>query len=95
MAKSRYMSLISDGMAQGHNLLPYFGNMNSWAETLPQHLQGVLNHNRGLTIFCTFHNIKNCANVAIHTFLRTLESTIAAEGKLPDTLFHQVLHLSQ
>jgi hypothetical protein len=90
MERSRYLSLISDGMAQGHNLLPYFANQNTWTDSLPQHLQGVLSHNRGMTMYRTFHNINNCANVAMYTFLDTLEKVIEDEGKLPDTVYHQI-----
>ena len=58
MQPSLYMSTISDGMAQGHNLLPHFAQQKSWGNSeLSQHLQGVLNHNRGLTIYRTFHTI--------------------------------------
>lgn len=90
MMKSKYMSVIADGMAQGHNMLPHFGNQNTWNDGLPQHLQGILNHNRGMSVYRTFHNIKNCANVAIYTFLDMMERVIAEEGKLPDTVFHQI-----
>ena len=65
MQPRRHMSIISDGMAQSHNMLPHFGNQNTWNDGLAQHLQGVLNHNRGMTMYRTFHNIKNCANVAM------------------------------
>jgi hypothetical protein len=90
MQKGSYLSLISDGMAQGHNVLPYFANQDTWTDSLPQHLQGVLSHNRGMTMYRTFHNINNCANVAMYTFLDSLERVIADEGKLPDTLYHQI-----
>ena len=38
---STVWSCISDVMAQMHNVLPYFGNMTSFANPLPQYLQGV------------------------------------------------------
>ena len=41
-------------------------------------------------MYRTFHNINNCANVAMYTFLDTLEKVIEDEGKLPDTLYHQI-----
>jgi len=90
MKRTRFMSTISDGMAQSHNMLPHFANQNTWNDGLPQHLQGILNHSRGMTIYRTFHNINNCANVAMYTFLDMLERVIAAEGKLPDTVYHQI-----
>jgi hypothetical protein len=90
MQKGSYLSLISDGMAQGHNVLPYFANQHTWTDSLPQHLQGVLSHNRGMIMYRTFHNINNCANVAMYTFLDSLERVILDEGKLPDTVYHQI-----
>jgi hypothetical protein len=90
MEKSRYLSTISDGMQQGHNMLPHMANQNTWQDGLPQHLQGILNHNRGLKMYRTFHNINNCANVAMYTWLDTLEKVHVEEGKLPDTIYHQI-----
>jgi hypothetical protein len=90
MEKSRYLSTIADGMQQGHNMLPHMANQNVWQDCLPQHLQGVLNHNRGLKMYRTFHNVNNCANVAMYAWLDTLEKVHAEEGKLPDTIYHQI-----
>jgi hypothetical protein len=68
-----YLSMISDGMAQGHCELPYLQNMNTFSKKLGQHLQGVLLHGRGMLVFRTFHNLKLGANAQIHCFLMTLE----------------------
>ena len=73
-------------MAQNHNMLLHFGNKNQWNDGLPQPLQGILNHNRGMRI----HTINICANVAICTFLDKLELIIIDERKLPDTVYHQI-----
>jgi hypothetical protein len=81
------MSTIADGMQQGHNMLPHFANQNVWNDGLPQHLQGVLNHGRGLTIYRTFHNVNNCANVAMYCFLHELEKNRQKEGKSYQTLY--------
>jgi hypothetical protein len=35
-----YVSIISDGMAQGHCLLPYYGNQDTFSCPSPQHFQG-------------------------------------------------------
>ena len=85
-----YLSLISDGMAQQHCLLPWLGNVAQFKCGLPQHMQGVLMHGRALTMFRTFHNIRNGANLQIHTFLLSMEQIAAKEGGLPDTIYHQV-----
>jgi hypothetical protein len=90
MYKDMHCSLISDGMAQGHCELPWLANQNTSSVTLTQHLQGVLNHGRNLTIYRTFHNVPNGANLGIHCFLLSLEKLLAEEGKLPHTVFHQI-----
>lgn len=85
-----HCSLISDGMAQCHSKLPWYANMKE-TDCLDQHLQGVLNHGRDFTVYRTFDNIPGGANLAIYCFLSSLETTYKAEGKLPDTVFQQVL----
>eukprot|EP01036_Dinobryon_divergens_P034074 gene34074-44025_t len=86
-----FCSIISDGMAQSHCELPYFGNSYSFPEPLTQHFQGCLNHGRSFTIFRTFHNVFQDSNAQIHSFLLTLEETAKAEGGiLPDTIYYQI-----
>jgi hypothetical protein len=87
---SLHLSLVSDGMAQSHCILPWLGNL---AQTtgIAQHIQGVLIHGRGQTLYRTFHNLSNCANLQIHTFLLTLEEIYVREGnRLPPTIFYQI-----
>jgi len=86
----QYFSLISDGMAQNHCILPWCGNLTQITNGCAQHIQGCLAHGRGLTLFRTFHNISNCSSVQIHTFLLMLEDVHTREGKLPDTVYYQV-----
>ena len=86
----QHLSLISDGMAQTHCILPWLGNITLLGKGCAQHLQGVLLHGRKLVIYRTFHNINNCANLQIHTFLLTLEDIIKSEGKLPDVVYYQI-----
>ena len=77
-----YLSLVSDGMAQHHNQLPYMANQATFSKQLAQHLQGVVCHGRCMFIFRTFHNVKNGANVQIHSFLYTLQHLKQKEGIL-------------
>ena len=86
----RFHSTISDGMAQSHCILPWLANITTFGATLPQHLQGILNHGRCFTIYRSFNNFKGGANLAIHTWLLSLEQTFKVEGCLPDVLYHQV-----
>jgi hypothetical protein len=85
------LSIISDGMAQSHCILPYLGNLASFGtDALAQHLQGVLAHGRGLSIYRTFHTIQNCANLQIHTLLLSIEKVLKYEGKLPPVFYCQI-----
>ena len=48
-------------------------------------------HGDNITMYRTFNNLSNNANVSIHTWLLSLEERYWANGNsLPDTLFHQV-----
>lgn len=87
---SRYLSIIVDGMAQNHCQLPWCGNLKTFNETLTQHLQGVLAHGRFLTIYRTYENVKNNANLCVHTVLLAFEKVLQDEGRLPDTVFIQI-----
>ena len=86
----KYMSTISDGMAQLHCLLPYFGNQYTVNVNYKQHIQGIINHGRTLTLYRTFNNICNGSNLAIHTWLLNLEAIYEGFGSLPDTIFAQI-----
>lgn len=76
-----HLSLITDGMAQNHSQLPYLANLTS-ITTLQQHLQGVYLHGREIMIYRTFHNVRNGANLQIHTLLLSLEQVILKEGNM-------------
>ena len=85
-----YLSIASDGMQQGHCLLPWGANQVQMTY-LPQHLQGVLVHGRGFFMYRTFHNLTNDLDVQIHTLLLTLEKIYKDNGNtLPPDLALQV-----
>ena len=54
-------------------------------------LQGMYLHGRRLDIYRTFENISVGSNVATHCWLLSLEEEYKKHGKLPDTLYHQVI----
>lgn len=87
---TKYMSIIIDGMAQNHTILPWLGNQRTFNVPLAQHLQGALSHGSEMLLFRTFHNLVNDSNLAIYTLLSVLERRIAADGKLPETLFIRI-----
>lgn len=86
----KYMSIISDGMAQNHTVLPWLGNQKMFSSTYTQHLQGILVHGREMLVYRSFANLKNDANLSIYCILAALERRISQDGKLPDTVFIRV-----
>jgi hypothetical protein len=86
----KYLSIITDGMQQRHNVLPWWGNIDSTSDNLPQHLQGVLAHGRFMNVYRTYHNVQLGANAQIHSCLLALEKIMRDEGRIPDTVFIQI-----
>jgi hypothetical protein len=62
---SAFGSLIVDGMAQTHCVLPWEKNLHCSAFQIAQHLQGVLSHGQSCNIYRTFHNVKSGNNYSI------------------------------
>jgi hypothetical protein len=84
------LSTIADGMQQNHCTLPWFGNTKMPGVHIKQHLQGVLMHGQNMTIYRTFANVGGGANLAIHTWLLSLENYYRLHNsKLPPILYHQ------
>ena len=54
---SEYLSLITDGMAQQHCILPWMKGLNSPVD-IKQHLQGTLVHGKSIVIYRTFNNVR-------------------------------------
>ena len=53
-------------------------------------LQGVLFHGRRLDLYRSYGNLKHTSNLATHCWLLSLEKIFHQEGKLPDTIYHEV-----
>ena len=85
-----FYSDIADGMQQNHNMLPWYGNRKFPGSHVKQHLQGLLTHGRKMRVYRSFCNIRGGANLSIHTWLLSLEECYIKEGKLPDTVYHQI-----
>ena len=56
-----------------------------------QHIQGLINHERSFTLYRTFSNIYDGANLSLHTWLKNLEAVYDFKGgRLPGTISAQV-----
>lgn len=55
---------------------------------------GVLNHGRNFTVYRTFHNVINNANMQIHSLLMSLERVYEqrkkADKAFPATIYYQI-----
>lgn len=86
-----FLSLVTDGMAQSHCVLPWQKNLATAVKpTLNQHIQGVIIHGHKTIFYRTFHTINNTASLQIHTFLLSLQNIRAKTGVLPETLYYQI-----
>ena len=83
------MSIICDGMAQHHSVLPYLRNCQ-FNKALQLHLQGLLHNGVKLQLFLTYPTITNDTNLFIFTVLYKLEQWVLDKGSLPLTLYVQV-----
>jgi hypothetical protein len=87
---NKFLSLVMDGMDQGHSRLPWFANTFNASEQLHQHLQGVTTHGKRSRIYRTFNNFAGGANLAIHMFLLALWDEFVEHGELPATVYVEV-----
>ena len=86
------ISMITDGMAQLHSILPWQAGINQFSRTLPQHLQGTLVHGQSVYVYRTFNNVKLNANHQVHAMLLQLENIRkkSPTNTLPPTIYLQV-----
>ena len=89
--KEQYLSIVIDGMAQNHMMLPWYGNKAQSTEHLKQKMNGVLCHGREFVGYRCYNNVRTGANFTIHCVLSMLERVLKSsrEGTLPDTIFIQ------
>jgi hypothetical protein len=62
------MSIIIDGMDQGHCKVPYLGSADTFGDPLHQSIIGVKEHGQGFTIFRTVDTISKSADVSSGNF---------------------------
>ena len=84
------LSVISDGMQQNHSTVPYEGNKFQFTNNITMHLLGFLEHGQRLTIFRTFPNVSNNANLTIHCMLYQLNIYKQRCQKFPHKLNWQI-----
>ena len=85
------MSGISDGMAQCHTSLPWYGGKCGCADTIDQKLMGFIDHGRNkFHIFMCMHTLPGNANLNAHVFLLALEDWIKDKNKYPRKIYWQV-----
>ncbi len=66
------MSSIIDGASSEHVILPHLGTNNQLRPGFEQHIEGVLQHGRGFTLYRTFPHIAKSADLVIFCLFKEL-----------------------
>ena len=86
-----HASWIIDGMDQNHTRIPRAGTNQTWPDAISQHITGVLEHGRGITLYRNYDNVHKGANLTIAVFLAELEKwRNNHQGNFPETIYLQV-----
>ena len=86
-----HVSWIIDGMDQNHTRLPRAGVNQTWPDAISQHITGVLEHGKGVTLYRNYDNVHKGANLTITVFLAQLELwRNDHDGNFPETIYLQV-----
>ena len=67
------MSSIIDGAAAEHCIIPHLGESQQMKPGFDQHIEGVLQHGRGFTLYRTFPHVAKSADLVIYCLLKELE----------------------
>jgi hypothetical protein len=74
-----------------HSTIPHLGSDTSFNGGLGQHIQGVLVHGHGATLYRQFPSVPKTANVTIYCLLKELEKWRARHGgRNPKVLYIQI-----
>ena len=85
------MSSIIDGASQNHCTIPHPGPNVEFADGLPQHIEGVLTHGHGFTIYRSFPTVDADADFTIFCLLSELQKwKDAHDGVFPETWYIQI-----
>jgi len=85
------MHCIIDGASQKHCLLPQCGPNAQFNNPLDQHIEGVLTHGFGLTIFRSFPTVKADSDFTIYCLLSALQEWKKTHnGNFPVTWYIQI-----
>ena len=85
------MSSIIDGASQNHCTIPHPGPNVEFADGLPQHIEGVLTHGHGFTIYRSFPTVDADADFTIFCLLSELQKwKDAHDGTFPETWYIQI-----
>lgn len=85
------MSCIIDGASQNHCTIPHAGPSVEFKPGLEQHIEGVLTHGHGLTIYRSFPTVNADSDFTIYCLLSSLEKWAEEhDGNYPETWYIQI-----
>jgi hypothetical protein len=84
------MSCIIDGASQNHCTIPHVG-VSAEFQGLEQHIEGVITHGHGFTIYRSYPTVKSDSDFIIYCLLSELKKwRDRHEGQYPETWFIQI-----
>ena len=88
---NRVMSSVIDGASQNHCTLPQVGPNVEFASGLEQHIEGVITHGHGLTIYRSFPTVSADSDFSIYCLLNELEKwKNMHDGNFPEIWYIQI-----
>ena len=83
-------SLIVDGASSAYNSLPSYGTAQTFPAEYQQHIQGVICHGHGVTLYRCHETNGKSADIPIYCLSDQIEKWKERHGHYPETLYVQV-----
>ena len=83
-------SFIVDGASSAYNSLPSFGSAQTFPAEYQQHIQGLICHGYGVTLYRCQETNGKCADIPIYCLSDQIEKWKERKGHYPETIYIQV-----
>jgi hypothetical protein len=83
-------SFIVDGASSAYNSLPTFSSTQTFPAEYQQHIQGVICHGYGVTLYRCQETNGKCADIPIYCLSDQIEKWKERKGHYPETIYIQV-----
>lgn len=88
--QGKVASWIIDGMDQSKTSVPWHGTQHTFDPSLQLHLQCILEHGSGLTLYAHFDHTSSTRDVVIYCILAHLEKYVRKHKHFMEVLYLQL-----